>query len=398
MPHLEDKPHTSHREYTGVNSGLGPAKLKSGPVVTGEHATVYGDRHSMVSGTDPIYSEKPMTETAIKPKVTTPSIILDDLIGTDTDYFSRNPDHLEVTTSNVFGEDDDGYGIDEDLVSPVEGDEQKSRVKLRFTQDGLKVQDSVYVVGSFDHWRRKVMLEPDYDKDGKLYFKTVLTLPAGVYKVKFLVNGYVKLSTPGLATATEKSGNLVNWFEVTEQDSTVGEIEAGEIERLKIYSNFRKSTPSILQDPSQQSLKSPEYSRSTTPAPIDLHQTRENNMNILKKCPKIFETPSSPDEVLPSMDEEFIHKHAIPELPVYLNNNYLNKHFTTHHTPTGDTAHLAKTNLMQGLNSHIIPHVNLNHLLTSNIKNDVLGVACTTRYSGKFVTQIMYSPASDELE
>lgn len=38
-------------------------------------------------------------------------------------------------------------------------------------------------------------------------------------------------------------------------------------------------------------------------------------------------------------------------------------------------------------------HVILNHLMTTSIRNDVLSVACITRYSGKFVTQIMHSPA-----
>lgn len=38
-------------------------------------------------------------------------------------------------------------------------------------------------------------------------------------------------------------------------------------------------------------------------------------------------------------------------------------------------------------------HVILNHLMTTSIRNDVLIVACITRYSGKFVTQIMHSPA-----
>ncbi|ODV78281.1 carbohydrate-binding module family 48 protein [Suhomyces tanzawaensis NRRL Y-17324] len=38
-------------------------------------------------------------------------------------------------------------------------------------------------------------------------------------------------------------------------------------------------------------------------------------------------------------------------------------------------------------------HVILNHLMTTSIRNEVLTVACITRYSGKFVTQIMHSPA-----
>lgn len=38
-------------------------------------------------------------------------------------------------------------------------------------------------------------------------------------------------------------------------------------------------------------------------------------------------------------------------------------------------------------------HVILNHLMTTSIRNEVLTVACITRYSGKFITQIMHSPA-----
>ncbi len=38
-------------------------------------------------------------------------------------------------------------------------------------------------------------------------------------------------------------------------------------------------------------------------------------------------------------------------------------------------------------------HVILNHLMTTSIRNEVLTVACITRYSGKFVTQIVHSPA-----
>lgn len=41
-------------------------------------------------------------------------------------------------------------------------------------------------------------------------------------------------------------------------------------------------------------------------------------------------------------------------------------------------------------------HVILNHLMTTSIRNDVLTVACITRYSGKFVTQIMHSPADHQ--
>ncbi|WLF79299.1 hypothetical protein PVL30_003051 [Lodderomyces elongisporus] len=47
----------------------------------------------------------------------------------------------------------------------------------------------------------------------------------------------------------------------------------------------------------------------------------------------------------------------------------------------------------EAYHSAIPNHVILNHLMTTSIKNEVLTVACITRYSGKFVTQIMHSPA-----
>jgi hypothetical protein len=56
-----------------------------------------------------------------------------------------------------------------------------------------------------------------------------------------------------------------------------------------------------------------------------------------------------------------------------------------------DSSYYASNN--QSYHLSIPNHVILNHLMTSSIRNDVLTVACITRYSGKFITQIMHSPA-----
>ncbi|RLV94802.1 SNF1 protein kinase subunit beta-3 [Spathaspora sp. JA1] len=120
-----------------------------------------------------------------------------------------------------------------------------------------------------------------------------------------------------------------------------------------------------------------------------------------------------------------------PHLPPHLNNVLLNKlqpSGNPHHhppplTPTHSTNSIQHSSYMQPSTSAIsttstgsfhnrpplrradssyyasskessIPnHVILNHLMTTSIRNDVLTVACITRYSGKFVTQIVYSPA-----
>ncbi|EGW32555.1 uncharacterized protein SPAPADRAFT_67155 [Spathaspora passalidarum NRRL Y-27907] len=118
-----------------------------------------------------------------------------------------------------------------------------------------------------------------------------------------------------------------------------------------------------------------------------------------------------------------------PHLPPHLNNVLLNKMQPQGHppplTPTHSSSLIPQPTYMQPSNSTMsttsagsfhnrpplrradssyyasskessIPnHVILNHLMTTSIRNDVLTVACITRYSGKFVTQIMYSPADN---
>lgn len=252
----------------------------------------------------------------------------------------------------------------------------------------------IYIIGSFNNWSKKIKLYRDFDG----IYKIIISLPLGIYKVKFLVNNEIKYSED-LPIATDKSGNVVNWFEVDDgvidsNDSNNEEVfEAGILEKHKINLNMKKSSVSFHHD--QSSIN--KYSESQISL-SEFNPINNNNRDLYysQEIPEIFHQS---DEILP-IDEEFLRKNPIPELPIYLNNNYLNKHFNKHHYNSNlDTAQLNNFNnnkkkiTSSGLNSHIIPHVNLNHLLTSNIKNNVLSVACTTRYSGKFITQIMYSPS-----
>ncbi|AET39145.1 Sip1p Ecym_4065 [Eremothecium cymbalariae DBVPG len=86
-------------------------------------------------------------------------------------------------------------------------------------------------------------------------------------------------------------------------------------------------------------------------------------------------------------EEVFLEKYSVPDLPIYLNSTSLNEIFNKlqQNSAMGD---LPKRKSL----THIIPHVNLNHLLTSNIRDEIISVGCTTRYEGKFITQIMYAP------
>ena len=424
-----DKPQVQHSEYSGIVT----TGLKSHPVTEVETTDIKvqiakADKVGVSLGPDGgkaptsvsnVPYVRDVKTPVVKSRVTTPSILTDEFIGTD-DYFSLVPDDHANGESEVDDLDDE-CGIDEDLADPteiaVQEDKTLRTVKIKYQEPErngtLVMSDQVCVVGSFDQWRNSVPLEPSFQADGTLFFKTSLFLPIGIYRIKFLVNGKTRHSD-SLPTATDKSGNIVNWFEVGTKESPTVEVEAGALEKHQIINHIRKSTPSILK---QQQREAGRYSDATLPNAADsrIHsrtgtpvtpeftqaQTQQGDQKrrgsreqFTQDVPPIFQTFLNETDELSPMEEEFMQKHPIPELPVYLNNNYLNKHFTQHHNQSSDIANLSmKGTNMQGLNSHIIPHVNLKHLLTSNIKNGVLGVACTTRYSGKFVTQIMYSPS-----
>ncbi|KAM3160508.1 AMPKBI domain-containing protein [Lachancea thermotolerans] len=81
-------------------------------------------------------------------------------------------------------------------------------------------------------------------------------------------------------------------------------------------------------------------------------------------------------------EEAFLQQYPTPDLPVYLDSSFLNAVFSGFQDKTD-----SKTRV-----NHIVPHVNLNHLLTSSIRDEIISVGCTTRYEGKFITQIIYTP------
>ncbi|SCV01058.1 LAME_0G13784g1_1 [Lachancea meyersii CBS 8951] len=81
-------------------------------------------------------------------------------------------------------------------------------------------------------------------------------------------------------------------------------------------------------------------------------------------------------------ENAFLQQYPTPDLPVYLDSSFLNAVFSR----------FQKKNESNSRVNHIVPHVNLNHLLTSSIRDEIISVGCTTRYEGKFITQIIYTP------
>ncbi|KAF9916390.1 galactose metabolism- protein, partial [Linnemannia zychae] len=75
---------------------------------------------------------------------------------------------------------------------------------------------NVYVTGTFNNWKQKL--------HGTSDFSTILNLPPGTHRIKFIVDDEWKCSTE-LSAATDAEGNLVNFLEVTDEEQD--ELEGG---------------------------------------------------------------------------------------------------------------------------------------------------------------------------
>ncbi|CCH60673.1 hypothetical protein TBLA_0D01650 [Henningerozyma blattae CBS 6284] len=295
-------------------------------------------------------------------------------------------------------------------------------------------------------------MELVYNKDEKAWILPNLMLPPGIYQVQFLVNSDLKHSD-FLPTATDDFGNIVNWFEVlsgydfiepfrdeniSSADNSDGTLMQNIIpEKLKTISmtkmagnGSKGSTPrsnytgvsrsnSLSASSSSSVWKSvnvnlftplePNKVEYSTEIPEIFKNTTENNTSNApmqyhpeRKRPGLLHNvvDCSQEELFGDlladglMDTEtaeqmFLDKYPVPELPIYLNSKYMTQIVGEINQPSGSGPPSSLNN--NDLN-HIIPHVNLQHLLTSSIREEMISVACTTRYEGKFLTQILYTP------
>ncbi|CEP65013.1 Sip1p LALA0_S17e00188g [Lachancea lanzarotensis] len=114
-----------------------------------------------------------------------------------------------------------------------------------------------------------------------------------------------------------------------------------------------------------------------TDSPSFLHRVQDCNQDLL------FADLQQDGKIdSQAAEEAFLQQYPTPDLPVYLDSSFLNAVFSR----------FQKKNESNSRVNHIVPHVNLNHLLTSSIRDEIISVGCTTRYEGKFITQIIYTP------
>ncbi|ANB14517.1 Gal83p [Sugiyamaella lignohabitans] len=236
--------------------------------------------------------------------------------------------------------------------------------------------NKVYVTGTFTGWRKMIRLSkvseeqlqnqkahadasgdnqqpplastpPTISKD---LFSVVLKLPKGTHRLRFVVDNELRCSD-FLPTATDSMGNLVNYIEV------------GVEEDRPVQSQSQAVAGGIGGDDEGDG----EYEKFNE----DDEMLREPVLQYGNEIPSVFTDPEVMDQFVSS---DFV---TPPQLPPHLEGVILNSNST------------------EKDNNSILPipnHVVLNHLATTSIKHNVLAVASISRYSRKYVTQILYAP------
>lgn len=159
-------------------------------------------------------------------------------------------------------------------------------------------------------------------------FTVVLKLAPGTHRLRFVVDGELRTSDY-MYTATDSMGNLLNYMEVQPRNG----LEYWAVE--------------------------------------EEGEVPEEELQYVQEIPEIFANIEALDRL---SSQDFT---TPPQLPPHLDGVILN------------------ANWNEKDNNSVLPipnHVILNHLATTSIRHNVLAVASVSRYSSKYVTQILYTP------
>ncbi|PRT56875.1 SNF1 protein kinase subunit beta-3 [Wickerhamiella sorbophila] len=159
-------------------------------------------------------------------------------------------------------------------------------------------------------------------------FTVVLKLAPGTHRLRFVVDGELRTSDY-MYTATDSMGNLLNYMEVQPRNG----LEYWAVEEEE--------------------------------------EVPEEELEYVQVIPEIFANIEALDRL---SSQDFT---TPPQLPPHLDGVILN------------------ANWNEKDNNSVLPipnHVILNHLATTSIRHNVLAVASVSRYSSKYVTQILYTP------
>ncbi|KAG9324454.1 hypothetical protein KVV02_006598 [Mortierella alpina] len=230
---------------------------------------------------------------------------------------------------------------------------------------------NVYVTGTFNNWKQKVRLNKSTSD-----FSTILNLPPGTHRIKFIVDDEWKCSTE-LSAATDAEGNLVNFLEVADEEQD--ELEGGQDTPLNgsPAGSYTDKIPAYLQsgDSSPSSA-----SGGDVLLPLTAISTTEASSSSPQGSTKKGQ-PGSPTSTSSSSSRLFasspnFSSEPPPALPPHLEKVILN-------------------NIPSKEDNSVLPvpnHVVLNHLYACSVKEGVLSISVTARYRKKYITTVFIKP------
>ncbi|KAI8595322.1 hypothetical protein EDD21DRAFT_420779, partial [Dissophora ornata] len=211
-------------------------------------------------------------------------------------------------------------------------------------------------------------------------FSTILNLPPGTHRIKFIVDDEWKCSTE-LSAATDAEGNLVNFLEVTDEEED--ELEGGHDTPINgsPVGSYTDQIPLYAQsgDTSPASSSGNDAILPLT-AIIGGSNTTETNNNGGAGGRHSPQGPNSPSSTSSSSSKLFLNSPIStdppPALPPHLEKVILN-------------------NVPSKEDNSVLPvpnHVVLNHLYACSVKEGVLSISVTARYRKKYITTVFIKP------
>lgn len=246
--------------------------------------------------------------------------------------------------------------VEEDLAP--EADIRAIPTRVEWAHGGNKV----YLTGTFCGWGKRYRLTKCPDKPGLF---AVVAIPPGTHHVKFLVDGEMRTS-PDIPTAVDDTGILVNYLEIS-ADNMPPLDRPPSPDRQSAGVHKRSDSADDISPAAVAETTALRYTREIPTYLRNLAEIYPNEDSAGGSSSEYFEDGQPPPPPPP------------PSLPMMLQRVVLN----TSNQMKDDASVLSIPN-----------HAVLNHLATSSIKNEILAVSATTRYKKKYVTTILYKPAS----
>ncbi|KAI8329303.1 hypothetical protein BC941DRAFT_518804 [Chlamydoabsidia padenii] len=214
---------------------------------------------------------------------------------------------------------------------------------ITWTQGG----NNVYVTGTFNGWKHKIKLvKSTHD------FNTVVDLPLGTHRLKFIVDDEWKCSND-METATDPDGNLVNYLQVMDEEDDLGQDALFNT----TLNHDGRTTPT-----EDYTTTIPQELLTLSEAMQQPTETKKDGMDPQQKKTILEWERKQPQP---------------PSLPPHLEKILLNSQAVSDE----DNSVLPVPN-----------HVTLNHLYACSIKDHVMALSTTTRYRKKYVTTMYYRP------